>query len=161
MTPTETPEPTPTPPSVASPPPPVLEVLDSSAMLAYLQDEGGAGVVEGLLTTPGVVCYAHAVNLHEVYRRIRQDADQATAESAIRDLYAAMVNPREDMDRALWQDAAELVALARGTPGWHLAMGDGFGLALARRLECEFVTADHPEMEPVVQRGLCAVRFIR
>ena len=37
--------------------------LDTSAMVAYVNNEPGGVVVEALLDGPDSVCYAHAVNL--------------------------------------------------------------------------------------------------
>ncbi len=42
-------------------------VLDAGAMIAFLDDESGAEVVEDVLTEPGSTCYAHILNLAEVY----------------------------------------------------------------------------------------------
>jgi uncharacterized protein with PIN domain len=44
----------------------VSEVFDASALIAFLRDEPGAEVVESALSVPEK-CYAHALNLCEVY----------------------------------------------------------------------------------------------
>ena len=41
-------------------------VIDASALIAFLRDEPGADVVENVLSAPDK-CYAHALNLCEVY----------------------------------------------------------------------------------------------
>jgi hypothetical protein len=45
----------------------VQYALDACAMIAYLRGEPGGEVVDGFLTTPGTTCYAHTINLLEVY----------------------------------------------------------------------------------------------
>ena len=42
-------------------------VLDAGPLIAFLDDEPGAAVVEQVLTEPGSTCYAHIFNLTEVY----------------------------------------------------------------------------------------------
>jgi len=42
-------------------------VLDAGPMIAFLDDEPGAAVVEQVLTEPGSTCYAPIFNLTEVY----------------------------------------------------------------------------------------------
>ena len=55
-------------------------VIDASALIAFLRDEPGADVVENVLSAPEN-CYAHALNLCEVYydffRASNQDAAPA------------------------------------------------------------------------------------
>ncbi len=140
---------------------PTPRVLDASAMLAFLLQEPGGDQVAGLLADPAVRCWAHAINLCEVYLTFARRTNRATAQAAVSDLLSAGVLAQPDLDQATWEDAGDLVALARNTSGWTLSLADGVGLALARRLGCEFVTADHREFDPVVARGLGAVRFIR
>jgi len=41
--------------------------LDAGPMMAFLNGEPGAEVVEDLLTEPESACYAHAYNLCEIY----------------------------------------------------------------------------------------------
>jgi hypothetical protein len=41
--------------------------LDACAMIAYLRDEPGGNLVEGFLNSPTDACYAHTINLLEVY----------------------------------------------------------------------------------------------
>ena len=43
------------------------EALDACAMIAYLQGEVGGSVVQSLLADPSTTCYAHSVNLCEVF----------------------------------------------------------------------------------------------
>ncbi|MDQ3812426.1 MAG: hypothetical protein M3347_00580, partial [Armatimonadota bacterium] len=62
---------------------------------------------------------------------------------------------RDDLDAAFWQDVATLKA------EHDVALGDAFGLALARRLDADFVTSDHHEIDAVAAAGACSVTFIR
>jgi predicted nucleic acid-binding protein len=42
-----------------------------------------------------------------------------------------------------------------------LSLADAFGIALAGRFGCEFVSGDHADMDQLLPLGLCKVRFIR
>lgn len=42
-------------------------ILDACAMIAYLRGEPGGEVVDRLLQDPAEVCFAHVLNLCEVY----------------------------------------------------------------------------------------------
>lgn len=86
-------------------------VLDASAMLAYLRGENGALVVDQLLRSPTKICYAHSVNLCEVYYDFLRSSDQETAKQAILDLLTDGVIERKDLSRQFWQ----LVGPTQGT----------------------------------------------
>lgn len=75
-------------------------VLDACAMLAYLRGEHGAAVVASLFYDPDETCYAHAVNLCEVYYDFLRRTDEPTARQAIADLITDGVIERGDMDTA-------------------------------------------------------------
>jgi predicted nucleic acid-binding protein len=130
-------------------------------MIAYLRHEPGWNVVADLLRDTANACVAHAVNLSEVFRYFRASSDQATARAAISTLFTDGVLAREDMEQPFWEDIAEMIVLARATPGLTLPIADAFGIAMARRLGCELVSSDHKDLDPLLPLGLCAVRFIR
>lgn len=138
----------------------MIFVFDSSAMLAYLNDESGADVVEQLLADANATKYAHAVNLCEVFYDFLRSGDPATAENAVADLKRLGIIERNEMDAAFWRDLALLIATHR-SGSRRLALGDAFGVALARRLNADFVTADRGELEAVASAQSCRIHFIR
>lgn len=149
-----------------------IVVLDSSAMLAYVKNEAGGPFVAALLGDEDVTAYAHAVNLAEVFYDFGPPSDArnlANSQKAIAVLETAGVIERGDFDGPFWRDAALLIAERRAhapDPGKpkqkpRLALGDAFGVALARRLGGEFVTADRAEIEPMHAVGFCRATFIR
>ena len=89
-----------------------------------------------------------------------RSVDQDYAEENIATLKAAGIEERNDLDGAFWRDVANLIADAR-RDGGKLALGDAFGIALARRLSADFVTADHHEIEVLQQAKVCRAIFIR
>jgi uncharacterized protein with PIN domain len=58
-------------------------VLDAGPMIAFLDDESGAEVVEQALTEPGSTCYAHIFNLTEVYYIYFRRGGAVMAEDAL------------------------------------------------------------------------------
>lgn len=106
-----------------------------------------------------VPVYAHAINLCEVFYLLGR-VSLSVATSAIADLRDVGVEERNDLDAAFWQDAAALIAAQRGQ-GLQLALGDAFGLALARRESADFYTADRHELTSVAASGLASIVFIR
>jgi predicted nucleic acid-binding protein len=134
----------------------VTYALDSSAMIAFLRGEPGADVVRLLLRDPDNTCYAHAINLCEVYYDFARGADAATARAAVQDLLTHGVVPREDLDAAFWQRAGDQKALLR-----RVSPADCLRIALAQRVNDALVTGDHHEFDAPVPLGLCPIRFIR
>ncbi|MDQ3814878.1 MAG: type II toxin-antitoxin system VapC family toxin [Armatimonadota bacterium] len=130
-------------------------VFDASALIAFLRLEPGAAAVRQLLRTNRGDCYAHAINLCEVYYDFYRSDGEAVAQRALQLIASVGITTREDMDNAFWQDAGRLKAAHR------ISLADAFCLALARRISGEVVTTDHHEFDPLVPLGICPIRFIR
>ena len=81
----------------------IVKILDSSAMIAYLRKEVGETVVERILIDPTIECYAHAINLCEVYYDALRVSGVAEAEKSMQDLFALKVIERNDFDEAFWR----------------------------------------------------------
>jgi len=133
----------------------VTRVLDASAMMAYLRGENGAPLVQAILLDPKVVCYAHAVNLCEVYYDFLRSSDEKTARQIIRELKNLDVIERQDMSGAFWRRVGRLKSRGR------ISIAGCFCLALAQVTDSELVTADRHEFAPLVPLNLCAITFIR
>ncbi|MGQ0843338.1 MAG: type II toxin-antitoxin system VapC family toxin [Sporichthyaceae bacterium] len=119
-----------------------MTVFDSSALLAFLQGESGADVVESALAAGGS---CGAANWSEVAQKIRahgRDWDLARAALAA---YGVEV---EDVCVADAEWAAR-----RWRPDEGLSLGDRLCLALGERLDAEVLTADRSwgEVAPVRQ----------
>lgn len=130
-------------------------VLDACAMLAYLNGEPGSEVVESILGDPAHSCFAHAVNLCEVYYDFLRRSDERIAREAVADLLADGIVERRDLSRRFWQPVGEHKARGR------ISLADCFCIALARQLSADLVTSDRREFEPLAPLGLVTVRFIR
>ena len=133
----------------------MIIVFDASAMIAFLRNEAGAGIVEALLISETDTRIAHAINLCEVYYDFFRSSDEMTAKSAIADLENLGLIVREDMDRAFWQEVGRYKATNK------VSLADCVAITLANRVGGEVVTADHHEFDAVASDGICHVRFIR
>ena len=132
-----------------------IEVFDACALLAFIDDELGASVVESLLADPGSTCYIHSVNLCETYYQTIRKSDEATANHVIEDLMNVGLIAREDLDGAFWRSVGVLKARGR------ISLADCFCVALAMRVGGRIVTSDHKEFDPLVPLGICPILFIR
>lgn len=130
--------------------------LDASAMIAFVGGEPGGSAVEALLADSRNHCFAHAVNLCEVYYDACRRIGPEDAAALILDLARSGIQFRSDMDMTFWQSAGRLKAEVR-----RISLADCFGLVLSARLGAEFVTADRHEMETLADRTGYKIRLIR
>lgn len=133
----------------------MIWVLDACAMIAYLNDELGADLVEAALVEPNDQCLAHAINLCEVFYHFYRAGGEKAAGDAIRDLRRMNVIERSDFDPQFWEEAGRLKAQAR------LSLADCFALTLCKRLRGVLLTSDHHEFDPLAVSGAYSITFIR
>ncbi len=124
-------------------------------MVAYLSGEPGAIVVDNLLNDPNAVCYAHSLNLCEVFYDAIRRTTVAQAHQTIIDLRGAGVIERRDLSRAFWQRVGAHKARGR------ISLPDCFCISLAQELAGEVVTSDHGEFDPLVPLAIVPINFIR
>lgn len=109
-------------------------VVDSSALLAYLLDESGGGVVENWLRQGATVS---TLNVQELISKIVRDGGAREAAAAtIEDL---ALESQHDLTAPL---AIEAGAMIVHTRAYGLSHGDRACLALAMHLDLPAVTAD-------------------
>lgn len=133
----------------------MVHILDASAMVAYLEGEPGEDVVAEVLADPVDACYAHAINLCEVYYNALRVSGLPTAHAALASLYADGVIERKDMSRKFWQR----VGSHKSKGG--ISLPDCFCVSLAQELDGEVVTSDHHEFDRLAALGIVPIRFIR
>ena len=129
-------------------------VLDACALIAYLRGEAGSERVAEHLIAGN--CFAHAVNLCEVYFDGMRVDGEVKAEALIRDLMDAGVTIRSGVDEDFWKDVGQIKASIG-----RVSLADCFAIALARRLNVAVVTPNHHEFDKIAAHETCAVEFIR
>jgi predicted nucleic acid-binding protein len=139
----------------------MASALDASALLALVRAEPGAAVVLAALAEPGNVCYAHEVNLCEVFYVQAREQDDATAAADLERLLTVTgVVAYATRDREFLREVGRLRARIT-SERLAASLADCFCAATARALSCELLIADHREFEPIAALGLCRVTFIR
>lgn len=124
-------------------------------MVAYLNGEAGGTVVAGLLADPSTACFAHAINLCEVFYGIVRSNDERIARAAVRTLYADGLLMRRDMSQSFWTRVGRVKARGR------ISIADCFCIVLAQTVGGEVVTSDHHEFDPLVPLQFVPILFIR
>jgi predicted nucleic acid-binding protein len=125
-------------------------------MIAYLRDEPGAAVVAEALLDPESQCYAHALNLCEVFYDFHRASGQQEALQAISDLAQLGVLEDANLAAVVWQAAGTLKANLR-----RVSLADCFAIELAEQLKATILTADHHEFDVLAGQPGYAIRFIR
>jgi uncharacterized protein with PIN domain len=131
-------------------------ILDACALIAFLQEEPGAEVVEDLLEEPGSRCIVHAINAIEVqYDLLLRGANEDA--NALEQLLAQIgVELEHSLSESLSGAVAGLKARIR-----RISLADCFALALAQKRDATLVTSDHREFDPIAEAGICRILFIR
>lgn len=137
-------------------------VLDACAVLAYLNDEAGADVVERLLTSEDEITLLHAVNYVEIHYISVRRLGTTGAEGVERDIQDLGITVRRDMDVDICRAAAEMrVIVLDAERGGRGSLADSFCAALAEREECRVVTSDGKDFEPIERAGRCTIDTFR
>jgi PIN domain nuclease of toxin-antitoxin system len=131
-------------------------ILDSSAVIAFLRDEPGADMVDGLFLDAENPCHIHALNLCEVFYNMTREFGEEHATEQIAEVQTLGLLCISDLDELLWLDAGRLKAEHR-----RVSLADCFGLALTRRLRGTFYTTDHHELDALKAAAVCEIEFIR
>jgi uncharacterized protein with PIN domain len=131
-------------------------VFDACALIALLEDEPGADVVEELLQEPAHRCLIHAVSACEVYYDLHRRGNSEDAESLEVLLTELGLQLIELVPANLWRIAGKIKAEWR-----RVSLADCFALAVAIQEEGSLVTSDHHELDSLAQAGVCPIRFIR
>ena len=125
-------------------------VFDACALIAYLNDEVGAKVVEDLLalaTQERVQCFVAAVNVYELfYDCLKRDA--ATARQLVDDIYRLPITVIEVLDRPLMQDAGAFKV------AYRISLADSVALGLAQQLDAQPITGATLTVRPPAPANL-------
>lgn len=98
-------------------------------------------MVRRIVLDPSSICYAHAINLCEVYYDSCRIDGLESAGSVITGLASAGIRFRSDLDIPFWQEAGQLKSVRK-----RISLADCLAVVLARKLGAALVTADHHEL---------------
>ena len=121
-------------------------LLDACAIIACLNDEIGADIVERLLEQAldgNVSLYMCHVNLLEVYYGMLRDFGFDKAEEILAQLLSLPINMISDTNMDVLREAGRLKV------GYSMSLADSLALGVASVFEYNVVTADHHELDAV------------
>jgi predicted nucleic acid-binding protein len=124
-------------------------VLDACALLAFLNDEEGADIVENLLNqalSGETVISMSIVNLLEAYYGELRDKGAETAQIVLDAVQYYSIKIIEIISQTVFHEAARLKAAHK------MSLADAIGVATAKEISAQFVTSDHSELEIVEQQ---------
>ena len=125
-------------------------------MIAFVDGEAGADVVERALLDANNQCLAHAINLCEVFYGFYRVGGESYARQVIDDLSKTGVIERSDFDNTFWQEAGTIKAVHK-----RVSIADCFAIALTNRLGAVLLTSDHHELYRLAAKAVCPIQFIR
>ncbi len=133
----------------------MIYVLDACAMIALLLREPGEEVVWTHLLENDATCFAHSLNLCEVFYDFYRESGEAAAIGAIEDPRWLGVVERSDLDESFWREAGAL----KGTH--RVSLADCCAIALTKRVGGTLLSSDHHELDPLAALAVCTINFIR
>ena len=114
-------------------------MLDSYAVLAFLEDEIGGEIVNQLLQSPGAQFYISAINMGEIFYILVRERGIKAAELVESELSQAH-NIR--VVEATWE-LAKMAALFKSSGGIGISYADCFAAALAIEKDAPLITGDN------------------
>ena len=131
-------------------------VLDSYALIGYLEDEPFAEWLQQLLLSARngrCRLYVHAIQLGEVYYITLREQGKKIADLAYARIKAFPITVIDHIDEKLLLSAASLKAT------FQVSYADAFAAALAGIYDAVLLTGD-PEFEALEEKGLLSIKWL-
>jgi len=113
-------------------------VLDTWAVIAYLEDEPSGGQVEDLIATAHeeqIPIYMSVINVGEIWYTIAREVSEEDANASVKSLRDLRIK-FEDADWTLTQEAARFKSQNK------MSYADAFAAALAKVKKADLITGD-------------------
>lgn len=133
-------------------------VLDSSALLAYLNREDGWEQVRALLEKAlheEVEVLLHHIHLGEIYYAFYRKAGAPRAEEVLGDVRQLGIRLQDRIPLRLLREAGRIKA------SYKLSYADAFAVSLARLRQARLVSCDRRELKPLEAAGEVMVLWVR
>jgi len=133
-------------------------VLDACALIAFLNDEEGAHLVEKLLcesTAQDVDLVMSRVNLLEIYYGIYRDDGIDEAKNVLAKIENLPVKIIDTLTDEVFYEAGKLKATNK------ISLADAIAIAEANVRDVDLVTCDHHEFDTLVKEDKMAAYWIR
>ncbi len=132
--------------------------IDACSIIAFLNDEEGADIVENLLdqaTSEENTIFIHEINFLEIYYGVYREGGLELAQetlSKIKDLPVSIVH---GLSNEVFNEAGRLKAT------YKVSLADSVALAETKVRKCELVTADHHEFDIIDEKKELNFLWIR
>jgi predicted nucleic acid-binding protein len=133
-------------------------VLDACALIAYLNDEPGAEIVDVHLlqaSERAAVVFMHKLNLLEVYYGFYRSGGKEKADEMLNDINTTEIEIIEGISDDVFLEAGRLKALYR------ISLADAIALAETHAKNAVILTSDHHELEIVQKNESINIKWIR
>ena len=133
-------------------------VLDACSLIAFLNDEEGAGKVEDLLRkakAEKVKLYMNKLNILEVYYGVYRDDGEEAADETLSKILDLPIEIVDDLSDAVLKESGRLKA------GYSISLADSIAVAEAKVRDVELVTADHHEFDFLEEKSEAKFYWIR
>jgi predicted nucleic acid-binding protein len=133
-------------------------VLDACALIALLQDETGADIVDDIINSANnglVEIMMHRVNLLEVYYNAYRSRGKDKADLMLSEFKKLPVIVNRDISDDIFNEAGRLKAT------YKISFADSFALAQTVVYGGELLTCDHHEFDEVEGSETIKIRWIR
>jgi len=121
-------------------------LLDACALIAYLNDEDGADVVDELFENASegdATVFISTINLLEVYYGMYRELGYEKATEILSDIQSLPITAISDFSLDAMLEAGRLKAV------YKVSLADSIALGIASVSGYSLVTADHHEMGPI------------
>ncbi len=132
--------------------------FDACALIAFLNDEEGADLVEKLLceaSVQGVGLLINKVNVLEIYYGVYRDDGFEEAKNVLAKIENLPIKIIDTLTDEVFYEAGKLKATNR------IALADAIAIAEANVRDIELVTCDHHEFDELVKEKKMVAYWIR
>ncbi len=133
-------------------------ILDACALIAFLNDEEGADLVEKLLcmaSARNAYLLMNKVNLFEIYYGVYRDDGIEEAKNVLGKIENLPVRIIDTLTDEVFYEAGKLKATNR------ISLADAIAIAEANIRDVELVTCDHHEFDALEKEKKMAAYWIR
>ena len=133
-------------------------ILDACTLIAYINDEDGASVLDDLLikASDGDVSLSMSiVNILEVYYGVYRDFGNIKADEVLDEILSLPLNILNEIDITTLKEAGRIKAT------YKVSIADSIALGIASISKMSIVTADHHEMDLIDKKEPIEFLWIR
>ena len=135
-----------------------IYVLDACALLAFLNDEPGAAVIDSLLQQAQrkeCTLWMHKLNVLEIYYGVFREVSQTKAEETLSTIRALPITMIDSVSDEVLKAAGRLKAI------YKISIADAIALAEAKTRNVPLLTSDHHEFDPLETQKELTFKWIR